>query len=252
MAKKVEDYLVYGTLAVVIATLIFSLFSFFNFQIGNSDASAGANVKSDASKQATQMGARMSRMTLTGFDAALAKEFMDKDNDGKCDACGMPVEMCISSGQLQCNMDPASTIGVLGSQHIHADWKVYIDGQPFDFTPFAMDMSNMNANVTSSFIHVDRGAQPPEGTSDVIHMHATGVPLRLFFNSIGGGFNETCLVLPNNTRLCNTDSKMLRFHVNGVPNDEFGDYVFNDLDKMLISYDSSDEDVLSQMTSSPP
>src|SRR3989338_709504 len=49
---------------------------------------------------------RMSRMTLTSFDKQLAKQLMDTNNDGRCDICGMPVEQCIDSGQLECNMDP--------------------------------------------------------------------------------------------------------------------------------------------------
>src|SRR3989338_4673723 len=141
--KVKEDYLVYGTLAIVFVTLIFSLSSFVSFQKEAGGEATGKPSEVDSNK----MGSRLSRMSLTGFDAELAKEFMDKDNDGKCDACGMPVEMCMSSGQLQCNMDPKSTIGVLGSQHIHADWKVYVDGVPFDFEPFAMDMSNTGSDT---------------------------------------------------------------------------------------------------------
>ena len=249
---KIEDYMAYGLLALVVATLIFSLVSFFNFQKGDdagSDAVASANVKSDSAKQDTSMGARLSKMSLTGFDVALAKEFMDKDNDGKCDICGMPVEMCIDSGQMQCSMDPNSQLGVLGSQHIHADWKVYVDGVPFDFEPFAMDMSKMDANVTSSFIHVDKGAQLPEKTGDALHMHATGFPLWLFFRSIGGDFNETCLILPNDRQFCNSESKQLRFYVNGKPSSEYGDYIFEDLDKILISYNSGDTHIQAELGS---
>ncbi|MBI2143415.1 hypothetical protein HYU20_03690, partial [Candidatus Woesearchaeota archaeon] len=133
--KVKEDYLVYGVLAIVFVTLIFTLSSFVNFQ----KEAGGEATSKPSGVDSNKMGSRLSRMSLTGFDVELAKEFMDKDNDGKCDACGMPVEMCIDSGQLQCNMDPESTIGVLGSQHIHADWKAYIDGVAFDFEPFAMD-----------------------------------------------------------------------------------------------------------------
>ncbi|MBI3037366.1 hypothetical protein HYY73_06495 [Candidatus Woesearchaeota archaeon] len=243
--KVKEDYLIYGVLAIVFVALIFSISSFVNFQ-----KEAGGEATSKPSEVDTnKMGSRLSRMSLTGFDVMLAKQFMDKDGDGKCDACGMPVEMCIGSGQLQCNMDPQSTIGVLGSQHIHADWKAYIDGVAFDFEPFAMDMSKMDANATSSFIHVDKGAQPPEKTSDALHMHAKGVPLWLFFRSIGGDFNETCLTLPNNRQFCDSESKRLRFYVNGKPNSEFGDYVFNDLDKILISYGSAGADAQSELDS---
>lgn len=245
--RKFENYVAYGTLAIVAATLIFSASSFFDldFKETKADATAGAGVHSGNA----EMGPRMSRMSLTGFDAAQARQFMDKDNDGKCDACGMPVEMCIDSGQLQCNMDPDSAIGVLGSQHIHADWKVYVNGVLFDFEPFAMDMSKMGTNTTSSFIHVDKGAQPPEKTGDVIHMHATGVPLWLFFRSIGGDFNETCLKLPNNRQFCNSEREKLRFYANGVQNNGFGDYVFNDLDKILITYGSIDADIRAELGS---
>lgn len=248
--KNFDNYVAYGTLAIVIVALIFSLSSFTHFDFqkaesGRADAAQAVNAHSSDSG----MSSRMSRMSLTGFDVALARQFMDKDGDGKCDACGMPVDMCIGSGQLQCNMDPKSTIGVLGSQHIHADWKVYINNVPFDFEPFAMDMSKMDANITSSFIHVDKGAQTPEKTSDVIHMHATGVPLWLFFRSVGGDFNETCLTLPSSQQFCNSQGKTLKFYVNGKPNNEFGDYVFKNLDKILISYGNAEASVQTELNS---
>lgn len=242
--KLTEDYLVYGVVALVAVLLIFSISSFIGFDFGSKAADTAGTVT-----EVSGMGTRMSRMLLTGFDVALAKQFMDKDNDGRCDVCGMPVEMCIGSGQLQCNMDPSSVIGLLGSQHIHTDWKVYIDGVPFDFEPFAMDMSKMDSNVTSSFIHADKGALAPERTSDVIHMHATGVPLWLFFRSIRGDFNETCLTFPNNQQFCSSESKLLRFYVNGEPNNGFGDYVFNDLDKILITYGSIVTDIQAELDS---
>src|SRR3989338_5863778 len=78
--------------------------------------------------------ARMSRMTLTSFDKQLAKQLMDTNNDGRCDACGMPVEQCIDGGQLECSMVPGAKMGILGSQHIHADWKVYINCKALDFS----------------------------------------------------------------------------------------------------------------------
>ncbi len=158
------------------------------------------------------------RMSLTPYDKELAREMMDKDDDGKCDVCGMPVEMCMDSGQMQCNMDSKSTIGVLGSQHIHADWKVYIDGKTIDFSEYS-HMERMQQGLTvSSFIHVDSGAPAPEKTGDVLHMHATGVPLWIFFDSIG-------LDLPGE----------MKFYVNGKEISDYENYAFNDLDKILIT-----------------
>lgn len=180
------------------------------------------------------------RMSLSSFDREMAKQFMDKDGDGMCDACGMPVEMCMDSGQIQCNMDSNAKIGVLGSQHIHADWKIYINGKVLDdavLESLAMDMSKMDNSITSSFIHLDKGAPAPEKTGDIIHMHATGMPLWIFFKSVGMEFNKDCLVLQDGQRFCNDDSKMLKFYVNGKPNSEWETYVFKDQDKILISYD---------------
>ncbi len=159
-----------------------------------------------------------SRMSLSAFDRELAIQMMDKNNDGKCDACGMPVEMCIDSGQMECNMDSNAKIGVLGSQHIHADWKVYMDGEPLDLFEYS-HMGRMQQGLSvSSFIHVDSGSPKPEKTGDVLHMHATGVPLWIFFKSLD-------MELPEN----------MNAYVNGKEIQDFQNYVFNDLDKILIT-----------------
>ncbi|MBS3101933.1 hypothetical protein J4458_00620 [Candidatus Woesearchaeota archaeon] len=195
----------------------------------------------------------MSAMSLTPFDTQLAKEFMDKNNDGQCDSCGMPVDMCISSGQLQCNMDSKSTIGILGSQHLHADLKIYILGNVLDenvLGPLAMDMSKMDSRITSSFIHFDKGASFPEKEGDVIHMHATGVPLWVFFKSIGIKFNKECFVLDNKESYCNDRNNNLKFFVNGIENPEYEEYVFNDNDKILVSYGDEGEKEIKQQISS--
>ncbi len=191
-----------------------------------------------ASLSQNSPGGRKTRMGLTSFDAGLARKFMDKDNDGKCDACGMPVEMCMGSGQLQCNMDPESTIGDLGSQHIHTDWKIYINGEALGdeaLKHLAMDMSKKDNPLTSSFIHLDQGAPAPEKTGDVLHMHAAGVPLWIWFESIGWKFDKDCLKAEGE-EYCSDSEKTLKFYVNGQLNDEFENYVFNDGDKILISY----------------
>jgi len=194
-------------------------------------------------------------MPLTAFDRKLALEFMDKNNDGICDVCGMDVEFCIQSSQIQCNMDPRSTIGVLGSQHIHADWKIYINGNALGeefFRPMAEDheaaMKDQVVKTTSSFIHVHEAPEnPPEKAGDVLHMHATGVPLWLFFESVGTKFNKTCLTV-NNGSHCNDGKNILKFYVNGKPNIEYENYVFKDLDKILISY-GNEMDLTEQLNS---
>ena len=209
--KKQRERIVMGFIYIVLAfgviVLFFTAKSIFFPEISNQVTL----------QDTTQMPA-MSGMSLTNYDKGLARKMMDKNNDGKCDACGMPVEMCMDSGQLQCNMDSKSTIGVLESQHIHADWKVYVDGNFVDFTGKDHMTAMKSGSSASSFIHVDSGASAPEETGDISHMHATGVPLWIFFESIGLDL-----------------SKNMKAYVNGKPIEDYKNYVFSDLDKILIT-----------------
>ena len=117
----------FGAIALIIilfATVglfIFSLYDFFS------------PTTKQVEHSSPQMN-RMSRMSLTGFDKELAAQLMDQNHDGRCDFCGMPIEQCIDGGQLECSMDQNAKSGILGSQHIHADWKIYIDGNQIDFS----------------------------------------------------------------------------------------------------------------------
>lgn len=198
------------------------------------------------------MGRPMSRMSFSAFDEEKATEFMDKDDDGMCDACGMEITQCIASGMMQCTMDPEAQIGVLGTQHIHADWKIYINGKPFDWTPFAdrhqkQMMGDTSIKDTSAFIHI-HPAQAPEKAVDAIHMHATGVPLSLFFESLGIKLSKDCFEV-NEMKHCTEGQNTLKFFVNGKPSNQYGAYIFNDLDKILISYGQKSEDVSKQISS---
>lgn len=236
--KDFSEKIVTGFIIVAIIISAFAIFytvkSLFFQSKSNLDISSGDS----------KIGERIGRMSLTSFDIQLAKKFMDKNNDGKCDSCGMPVDMCISSGQLQCNMDSKSTIGVLDTtkekDHHHADFKVYIDGKEPDF-------NQEKYFVKSKFIHIENDIQGDSGKA--LHMHASGVPLWIFFESIGMKFEKDCFTLDNNEKYCNDNKKTLRFYVNGNENNEFGDYVFKDNDKILIIYGNKNEDISGQLNS---
>ncbi|MBI2151594.1 hypothetical protein HYU21_02600 [Candidatus Woesearchaeota archaeon] len=57
-------------------------------------------------------------------------------------------------------------------------------------------------------------------------------------------FDKECLTLNANEKYCNNKEKLLKFYVNGEKNNEFGDYVFRDKDKLLISYGSENNDAI--------
>jgi len=232
--EKVVMSFVYIVLAFGVIVLFFTAKSTFFPQ---------QNVMSETSATSDHFGA----VGFTEYDLVLAKELMDKDGDGICDVCGMDIGFCIESGQLQCNMDGKTdklNIGVLDKtkqkHHYHADFKVYIEGKELNF-------NQEQFFVKSRFIHVENDVQGDSG--DVIHMHATGVPLWVFFESIGMKFETDCFTVDTGIEYCNNAKKSLKFYVNGQPNSEFGYYVFNEGDKLLISYGDRDEDVSIQISS---
>ncbi len=120
-----------------------------------------------------------------------------------------------------------SGIGPLRSAHLHADVKVYINGQSIDF-------SQKKYQLASRFIHFE------EGIGDVVHTHATGLTIGHLFKSLGGDINNNCLVIDSQSH-CNENNKKLKFYVNGQPNNEFDNYIIKNLDKYLISYGNEDE-----------
>lgn len=171
----------------------------------------------------------LSKMKLTAFDIILAKERMDKNNDGVCETCGMSMQQCIDSGQIDCNMgNNPEAIGVLGSAHEHADLNVYNNGQRLVF-------AKPENYMKSSFMHLDNSQNPADANS-VLHMHAKKVPLWLFFRSLGMTLTKDSLTLSDGQVLKNGDGKTLKFYLDGKKVDELADYSFQPLDKLLISY----------------
>lgn len=118
-------------------------------------------------------------------------------------------------------------VGALGSVHLHADVKVYINGQSIDF-------SQKKYQLTTSFIHFE------EGIGDVIHTHATGLTVGHMLNSVGMGLNDKCIIADKKS-YCNDGNNKLKFYVNGQLSSEFGSRIIEDLDKYLISYGDEDE-----------
>ena len=209
--ERVEEGLLYGALALTMITLIFMFYSIAQ------PFKTGQTISAD-------MPVHKSRMGMTSFDAQLAKEFMDKNNDGMCDFCGMRIEDCISSGMMQCTMDPNAKIGLLGSAHIHADFKVYVNGKEVNF-------ANSEYYMKSMMIHLDDSPNKEDAAS-VLHMHATGIPLWMFFKSIN-------MEIPDSVKL----------YSNGELNDEGLDYVFNGKDKLLLT-DAAEENIIQQQIAS--
>lgn len=124
-------------------------------------------------------------------------------------------------------------MGAVGSQHVHVDFKVYLDGRPFDF-------SQPRYQVRAEHVHVE------DGDGDVMHVHATGVKIGYFFSTLGMKFNSTCFAAER--AYCSNGNRTLKFFVNGVPGEEWEKYVLHGQDRILISY-GNETDLTSQLIS---
>ena len=131
-------------------------------------------------------------------------------------------------------------IGIVGDVHRHADFKVYINDVPINFTQEKY-MSFAN-HTLSNFIHLH------DMDGDVIHQHISGIKLKPFFESLGIQFTNDCFAI-DGQNYCNNEQSSLKFFVNGQQNSQFENYELQDLDKILISYGPKNQDINFQIMS---
>lgn len=129
---------------------------------------------------------------------------------------------------------PYPGVGKLGSEHVHAEFKVYIETHQINFNFDA----HPEYKKASEYIFL-------ENNDHIIHRFATGATLGMFFESLGMKFTSSCFILDkpllNNTEYCNNGDHTLKFYVNEEPNYEYGKYVIMEGDRILISYGNQSE-----------
>ena len=132
--------------------------------------------------------------------------------------------------------------GALGDEHVHASVLVRIFGDKFDFSGPAFQ-------IKSSWIHFE--AQ--DGST--IHRHSTGVTTGFLFESLGITLDEECYIFPDGRQFCTNEDYTLRYYVNHEQVSSINDYVFDDEDRILITYGSESpeeiEEYLAELDSQP-
>lgn len=156
--------------------------------------------------------------------------------------------------------------------HAHADFAVWVNGQKLDFSddeymsaPSVVDQNEMSFLIPSAFAHSeDEGKALPgrehlhlhDGNGHVIHRHKPALTLEDFFASIGLKMTADCLTLDahqfssldigwvqdfgRTKDLCNDGKFHWSFAVNGHLRPTDPSFVFEDGDKILLSYSASD------------
>lgn len=112
--------------------------------------------------------------------------------------------------------------------HEHADFKVFIDNQPVDFSDDRFQSTTGVELSSEQHLHDNNG--------DNIHKHLTKKTMVDFFDSLWVTITEECIELDTGKKYCAQWEKTLKFFVNDSPMSNFMDYEFSDLDRILISY----------------
>ena len=115
--------------------------------------------------------------------------------------------------------------GKLGDEHEHASVLVRIFGDKFDF-------SATTYQIKSSWIHFE------ESDGSTIHRHASGVALGYLFDTINIGINNECYMFPDGRNFCTNEDYSLKYYINHQNVKDINDYVFEDGDRILITYGS--------------
>ena len=127
--------------------------------------------------------------------------------------------------QVDSSSVPGAPVGAgkLGDEHVHASLLVRIFGDKFDFAVPSYQIKN-------SWIHFEDS----DGTT--IHRHATGVILGYLFDSLNIDIDSKCFVFPDGRQFCTNEDYSLKYYINHQPVSDIRDYIFEDGDRILISF----------------
>lgn len=117
--------------------------------------------------------------------------------------------------------------------HIHADFKVILDGKTLDF--------NKEAFMETPYRPLSEKGHLHDFNPFVIHIEEKGGKLKDFFESIGMKLEGKCF-FDGNTNHCSGNGKKLSMYVNGTQNNESGEYEPKDLDRILAYYGDGEPD----------
>lgn len=128
-------------------------------------------------------------------------------------------------------------IGNYNSQHVHADFQVFVNGQEFDF-------NKPEYLLVHPLAHVESGTN----NINLIHAHAVGITYGHLFSTIGVELGD-CLTI-NDKDFCDTNKRIVKYYLNGKITPDLAHTLVSDEDKILISYGSESTIELQQQLNS--
>lgn len=132
--------------------------------------------------------------------------------------------------------------------HTHADFAVWISGEKFDFS----GADYMSGEEEKDEEHEKHGHQHHpylhlhDSIGHVIHRHKPGLPLREFLKSLGVLLGSSCVSFGDRS-YCEMGGKRWRMFVNGEEKNMDPEYIFEDGEKILLSFGSTVAEIEKQL-----
>jgi len=134
--------------------------------------------------------------------------------------------------------------------HEHADFALFLNGERFDFsldefmsiTPCTAKANFLIPVAQAHGLELDEAIDLHDRDGNTVHVHQPGVAWHDFFESLKMGFENNLFVDAEGVQYKSDDAHEFRFIVNGERVDTLADREIRNLDQVLISYGSKDED----------
>lgn len=120
--------------------------------------------------------------------------------------------------------------------HAHFDFKVIINGKALDFAQ--AKYQSVDKKDLDEWIHFHNS------NGNIVHIHKRGIKLGEFINSLKMNLTSTCFTLDTGEKFCNQGGSTLKMFVNGKENNQYDQYVPQDIDRLLISFGSDSQKAL--------
>jgi hypothetical protein len=133
--------------------------------------------------------------------------------------------------------------------HTHADFAIYVHGEKMDFESAKYMEEEGSERAHEEHGHSHTTMHMHGGVGDVIHRHKPGQSLGDFLDSIGFALDGGCLTTDAQSAVCNDGSDRWRMFVSGHERSLNPSYVFEDGDRILLTFAPTEEQLEDQLRS---
>ncbi len=80
----------------------------------------------------------------------------------------------------------------------------------------------------------------------MIHLHAEGINLKVFFESLGFTLTNDCITTDTGDEFCSDDNNVFTLYINGQAHEDIVNYVVSDTDQIMLYFGEANPPGLEQ------